>query len=320
MCDPLRSRGLQPARLLRPWNFPGKWKEWVALSFSRGSSQPGNWTQFSRTAGRCFTLRATREARERRETKRKTKYLKPLSPGTLPLSGAADSEQMSSLTLGRDRRHEEGQPGERPECGRHARAAIVQQWCTPGREGPRADLSLSVGLSSAWDSRGHQASVSGCWLRCVARAGGCRRVGAAGVRGALKRTWPRCCWVSGEVRWGSRLCMDLTWRRSRWHLEASALREEAGPGMTGWGATVCRLLVGPGAGWGFWELRPCRPWTQEVGRKQLVRSGDPGAGAGQPARNLLHEEPPAVLQLRQNPSPKNSDLVRHRWPRQEWLQ
>ena len=43
-----------------------------------------------------------------------------------------------------------------------------------------------------------------------------------------------------------------------------------------------------------------------------MRSGDPGAGAGQPARNLLHEEPLAVLQLRQNPSPENSDLVHHR--------
>ena len=37
--------------------------EWVAVPFSRGSSQPGDRTQVSRIAGRCFTLWATREAR-----------------------------------------------------------------------------------------------------------------------------------------------------------------------------------------------------------------------------------------------------------------
>ena len=36
--------------------------EWVAFSFSRGSSQPRDRTQVSRIAGRCFTLWATREA------------------------------------------------------------------------------------------------------------------------------------------------------------------------------------------------------------------------------------------------------------------
>ena len=35
---------------------------WVAISFSRGSSQPGDWTRVSCTAGRRFTLWATREA------------------------------------------------------------------------------------------------------------------------------------------------------------------------------------------------------------------------------------------------------------------
>jgi len=36
--------------------------EWVAISFSRGSSQPRDGTRVSRTAGRCFTIWATREA------------------------------------------------------------------------------------------------------------------------------------------------------------------------------------------------------------------------------------------------------------------
>ena len=36
--------------------------EWVAISFSRGSSRPRDWTQVSHIAGRCFNLCATREA------------------------------------------------------------------------------------------------------------------------------------------------------------------------------------------------------------------------------------------------------------------
>ena len=36
--------------------------EWVAISFSRGSSQPRDWTWVSHIAGRCFNLWATREA------------------------------------------------------------------------------------------------------------------------------------------------------------------------------------------------------------------------------------------------------------------
>ena len=39
--------------------------EWVAFSFSRGSSRPRDRTQVSRIAGRRFTLLATREAEER---------------------------------------------------------------------------------------------------------------------------------------------------------------------------------------------------------------------------------------------------------------
>ena len=34
--------------------------EWVAISFSRGSSQPRDWTQVSCITGRCFTIWATR--------------------------------------------------------------------------------------------------------------------------------------------------------------------------------------------------------------------------------------------------------------------
>ena len=39
-----------------------KIQEWVAMPSSRGSSQPRDWTQDSRIAGRFFTIWATREA------------------------------------------------------------------------------------------------------------------------------------------------------------------------------------------------------------------------------------------------------------------
>ena len=42
--------------------FQARILEWAAISFSRGSSQPGDWTQVSCTAGRFFTDGATRKA------------------------------------------------------------------------------------------------------------------------------------------------------------------------------------------------------------------------------------------------------------------
>ena len=61
LCDPLDCsppgssvHGILQARIL----------EWAAISFSRGSSQPRDWTQVSCIAGRCFNLWATREAPE----------------------------------------------------------------------------------------------------------------------------------------------------------------------------------------------------------------------------------------------------------------
>ena len=54
LCDPLdyTVHGILQARLM----------EWVAFPFSRGSSQPRDWTQVSRIAGRFFTRWATGEA------------------------------------------------------------------------------------------------------------------------------------------------------------------------------------------------------------------------------------------------------------------
>ena len=42
--------------------FQARTLEWVAISFSRGSSQPRDWTRVSHIVGRCFTIWGTREA------------------------------------------------------------------------------------------------------------------------------------------------------------------------------------------------------------------------------------------------------------------
>ena len=47
--------------------------EWVAMPFSRGSSQPRDQTWVSRIAGGRFIVRATREAQKRRPTERSLK-------------------------------------------------------------------------------------------------------------------------------------------------------------------------------------------------------------------------------------------------------
>ena len=59
LCDPMDCsppgssvHGILQARVL----------EWVAISFSRGSSRPRDQTWVSSIAGRCFTVSATREA------------------------------------------------------------------------------------------------------------------------------------------------------------------------------------------------------------------------------------------------------------------
>ena len=53
LCDPMdyRVHGILQARML----------EWVAIPFSRGSSQPRGWTQVSHIAGGFFTSWTTRE-------------------------------------------------------------------------------------------------------------------------------------------------------------------------------------------------------------------------------------------------------------------
>ena len=59
--DSLQLHGLQPTRLLCPWDSPGKNTGCVAISFSRGSSWPRNWAYVSYIVGRFFTVSATKD-------------------------------------------------------------------------------------------------------------------------------------------------------------------------------------------------------------------------------------------------------------------
>ena len=54
--DSLGPRGLQPAMLLCPSDFPGKKLEWVAISSSRGAPRPRDRNFVSWIAGRLFTM------------------------------------------------------------------------------------------------------------------------------------------------------------------------------------------------------------------------------------------------------------------------
>ena len=58
------SDSLWPHGLYSTWNSPGQNTGVGMFPFSRGSSQPRDWTQVSRIAGGFFTSWATREAEE----------------------------------------------------------------------------------------------------------------------------------------------------------------------------------------------------------------------------------------------------------------
>ena len=60
MSDSLWPHGLLPTRLSVHGIFQARGLEWVAISFSRRSSQPRDRTQVSRIVGRHFTIWATR--------------------------------------------------------------------------------------------------------------------------------------------------------------------------------------------------------------------------------------------------------------------
>ena len=56
-CDPMDNYTIH-------WILQTRILEWLAVPFSKGSSQPRDWTQVSLIAGRFFKSWATREAQE----------------------------------------------------------------------------------------------------------------------------------------------------------------------------------------------------------------------------------------------------------------
>ena len=56
--------GCDPMDYTVHWHLQARILEWVAFPFSRGSSQPRDWTQVSRIAGGFFTSWATRETHD----------------------------------------------------------------------------------------------------------------------------------------------------------------------------------------------------------------------------------------------------------------
>ena len=56
MSNSLRPHGLQPTRLLCPWDSPGKNSGVVAIPFSKKPSNPRDQTEVSHIADRFFTI------------------------------------------------------------------------------------------------------------------------------------------------------------------------------------------------------------------------------------------------------------------------
>ena len=100
--------------------------EWVAFPFSRGSSQPRDWTQVSHIAGRFFTSWATKEAKAPTLWQQPALWLEPVS--TSGQSQWSDAQEKRKQTA--------------PPTGS---AQLKQWWCVPDRV-----VSASLGPLHDW--------------------------------------------------------------------------------------------------------------------------------------------------------------------------
>ena len=93
LCDPMgyTVHGILQAKIL----------EWVAIPFSRGSSQPRDQTQVSHITGRFFTIWATREAQEYWSGEPIPSPLDRPIPGTEPGSPALQADSLPTELLGK---------------------------------------------------------------------------------------------------------------------------------------------------------------------------------------------------------------------------
>ena len=104
-CSPPGSsiHGILQARIL----------EWIAISFSRGSPWPRDWTQASRIASRCFNLWATREV--------------PL----LIISSVQFSCSVMSNSLQPHESQHARPPSPSPTPGVYSKSCLLSRWCHP---------------------------------------------------------------------------------------------------------------------------------------------------------------------------------------------
>ena len=72
LCHPMDCRSLPCSSV--HGIFQARVLEWVAISFSRGSSRPRDWNQVFRVVGRRFTVWATREIQGNRLDIKKKSY------------------------------------------------------------------------------------------------------------------------------------------------------------------------------------------------------------------------------------------------------
>ena len=77
-------------------DFQARRLEWVAIPFSKGSSQPKNWTQFSCIAGRFFTILAMRKVISD-HTRVELAWNESQRQGTIKLESDGDWEDNNSL-------------------------------------------------------------------------------------------------------------------------------------------------------------------------------------------------------------------------------
>ena len=92
LCDPM---DCSPAGSLVYGIFQAWILEWVAISFSRGSSRPRDWIRVSRIVGRRFTVWATREAPNAEESRlvhRTFYFLKLFCQDNLPVKDLQSQE------------------------------------------------------------------------------------------------------------------------------------------------------------------------------------------------------------------------------------